>query len=491
MFSRVLLRSLEKIFKTTGCTKRNYSPKISFNKVTDSTVKSLRDLLGEKKVFTEEAVREQHSHDESYHTSAMPDVVVFPDSVEYVSKVVAFCNTNRIPVVPYGTGTGLEGGVNAVQGGVSINMKNMDKVVEVNGLDFDVTVQPGITREALNSYCRDTGMWFPIDPGADCSVCGMCATSASGTNAVKYGTMRENVLNLEVVLPDGRIIHTSGKGRRAKKTSAGFNMTNLFVGSEGTLGIITQATVKMHGIPEKTVVAYCHFKKIEDAVDTVIQIVSSGIPVAKCEFLDDSAIKAFNAYSDYHMPVAHSLFMEVHGPEASVHHLFNEITTLCISNNGYGFTGAEQAEDRARLWKARHEMLYAVNALVPGSKSFVTDVCVPVTKLTEIIVKTKQWIDKANIIGPIVGHVGDGNFHVFFPIKPGDTTALNTVLDISKQMVLLSLALNGTCTGEHGIGLGKRKYLLQEVGEDGVSAMQQVKQALDPNGIMNPGKIFY
>ncbi|BFZ19542.1 hypothetical protein BsWGS_22581 [Bradybaena similaris] len=491
MFFRNLIRNLDKICKTTDPITRNYATGVTYNKVTDAIIKSFKNIVGDKNVCAENAIREQHSHDESHHPSALPDVVVFPDSVEHVSKVVKLCNENRIPILPYGTATGLEGGVNAVLGGVSIDMKNMDKVVELNPLDFDVTIQPGITREGLNSYCRDTGLWFPIDPGADCSVCGMCATSASGTNAVRYGTMRENVLNLEVVLPDGRIIHTAGKGRRARKTSAGYNLTNLFVGSEGTLGIITQATVRMHGIPEMTAVAVCHFHKIEDAVNTVIQIVSSGIPIAKCEFLDDCAIKAFNAYSDFHMTIAHSLFMEFHGTEGSVRDQYKEIMNLCEANNGHGFHGAEEAEERARIWKARHEMLYAVIAQVPGSKSYTTDVCVPVTKLTEIIVKTKQWIEQANALGPIVGHVGDGNFHCFFPVKPGDTATLKVVSGIAKQMALLSLELNGTCTGEHGIGLGKRDFLIKEVGVEGVQAMKQVKDMFDPNAVMNPGKIFF
>ncbi|BFZ12555.1 hypothetical protein BsWGS_15595 [Bradybaena similaris] len=477
--------------RTHNIVARNYAVPVKQASVTHTFVGSLRNIVGDQNVSTSDAVREQHGHDESHHDSSPPDVVVFAESVDHVSEVAKLCNDNRVPLIPFGSGTGLEGGVNALQGGVSLNLNKMNKIVELNSQDFDCTVQPGVMRVALNNYLRDTGLWFPIDPGADASICGMCATSASGTNAVRYGTMRENVLNLQVVLPDGRVFDTAGKGRRTKKTSAGYNLTNLFVGSEGTLGIITQATIRLYGIPEKTIAAVCHFNSVQEAVDTVVQILQCGIPMAKLEFLDDTAINAFNKYSKFNMTVANSLFLEFHGPAQGLDNQFDTVKELVEANNGFGLQVASDIDERNRLWKARHEMVYACTALIPGSRPYSTDVCVPISNLPEVIVKTKEMITEAGVHGPIVGHVGDGNFHVFFPVDHADKETFNKVTDIAKRMALLGMSLNGTCTGEHGIGLGKRDLLIKEVGDHGVEVMRQVKQAFDPNGIMNPGKVFH
>ncbi|RUS92148.1 hypothetical protein EGW08_000001 [Elysia chlorotica] len=318
----------------------------------------------------------------------------------------------------------------------------------------------------------------------------MCATSASGTNAVKYGTMRENVLNLQVVLPDGRVIDTAGKGRRTKKTSAGYNLTNLFLGSEGTLGTITEATVRLYGIPEKTISAVCHFKEVKEAVDTVVQILQCGIPMAKLEFLDDTAIDCFNRYSKYNMTVANSLFLEFHGPAYGLDDQFQSVKELIEMNNGFGLEQATDADERNRLWKARHEMLWACTALVPGCKAYSTDVCVPITHLPEIVTKSKEMIVGAKVIAPICGHAGDGNFHVIF-LMTEDEVRNRWQMEISKSIAKLAHQLNGTCTGEHGIGMGKRELLIAEVGDETLGAMKQIKQTFDPNNIMNPGKVFF
>jgi len=489
-----LKHSVSKLFKSAniGQSCRHYSAVTSYSKVTDKFVGSLKSIVGDGNVSTAEAVREQHGHDESYHPTALPDVVVHPLNTEQVSQVSKLCNDHRVPLIPFGSGTGLEGGVNALQGGVSMNVvTNMNDIVAVNAEDFDCIVRPGVYRNGLNEYLRDTGLFFPIDPGADASVCGMAATSASGTQAVRYGTMRENVLNLEVVLPDGRVINTCGDGRRTKKTSAGYNLTNLFVGSEGTLGTITQATVRLYGSPEKTIAATCHFKSVKEAVDTVVQILQCGIPMAKLEFLDDSAIDAFNKFSgEPAKPVAQSLFLEFHGPAIGLEDQFNTVKELVEMNGGADLITATDTGEIKKLWKARHEIVWGCCKLVPGSKPYSTDVCVPISALPEVLIQTKEMITKAGVIGPIVGHVGDGNFHVFFPIHPDDKETAKKCGDIAYDMALLAMKHNGTCTGEHGIGMGKRDLLVKELGEDGLEAMKMIKRCFDPNGIMNPGKVF-
>ncbi|KAK7114731.1 probable D-lactate dehydrogenase, mitochondrial isoform X1 [Littorina saxatilis] len=459
-------------------------------KVTDGFVEDLRSIVGKANVSTAEAVRDQHGHDESYHETTLPDAVVFAQSVEHVSKVAKLCNDNVVPLIPFGSGTGLEGGINALKGGVCLDISQMKNVIEVNAEDFDCTVESGVTRGELNSYIRDTGLNFPVDPGADASVCGMCATSASGTNAVRYGTMRENVLNMEVVLADGTVLWTAGKNKRSRKTSAGYNLTNLFVGSEGTLGIITKATIRLYGIPEATLSAVVHFPSIQEAVDTTVQVMQCGVPIARIEFLDEAAIDAFNKYSKFDMKVAPSLFLEFHGSPSSVEEQKEVVEEIAKMNNGSNFKWATNADERNRLWKARHEIVYACTALVPGSKPYSTDVCVPISNLPAVIVQTKEMLKKENLVGPIVGHVGDGNFHIFFPVDHDHPEALTKIKAMSEKMSLLAMEMHGTCTGEHGIGMGKRELLEKEVGIEGLRAMQIVKNAFDPNQILNPGKIF-
>ncbi|XP_041375603.1 probable D-lactate dehydrogenase, mitochondrial isoform X1 [Gigantopelta aegis] len=459
--------------------------------VTDSLVQALRSIAGPRNVSTTEAIREQHGHDESYHACCPPDVVVFAESTEQVSQIAKLCNDTETPLIPFGLGTGLEGGIPALQGGVSLDLTKMTTITAVHEEDFDVEVEAGVSRQTLNSYLRDTGLWFPVDPGADATLCGMCATSASGTNAVRYGTMRENVLNMEVVLADGTVIHTAGKGRRTKKTSAGYNLTNLFVGSEGTLGIITKATLRLYGIPEATISAVVHFESIQGAVDTTVNVLQFGIPIARIEFLDEVSIDAFNKYSHFDMKVAPSLFLEFHGAASGLDAQVEIVEELCKGNGGSDFVWARDADERNRLWKARHDIIYACMALKPGSKPYSTDVCVPISKLPELIIKTKQLIKDAGVIGPIVGHVGDGNFHVFFPVEPGNSQELETVKEIAVKMVLLGQSMDGTCTGEHGIGIGKRGLLEKEFGPAGMAVLKQLKKTLDPKNILNPGKVFY
>lgn len=459
-------------------------------KLPNHLVETLTSILGQGNVSTSVAIREQHSHDESYHPPSLPDLVAFPSSTEEVSDVVRLCNDHRIPVIPFGSGTGLEGGINAGDGGLCLDLSKMTEIEAVHPEDFDATIQAGVTRLALNTYLRDTGLWFPIDPGADASLCGMCATSASGTNAVRYGTMRENVLNLEVVLADGRVIDTAGKGRRMKKTSAGYNLTNLFVGSEGTLGIITKATLKLYGQPEMTIAASCHFPSVQAAVDSTVMTLQCGIPMARIEFMDDVMIDACNKYSKLSLQVAPTLFLEFHGAASALDEQVKVVEEIVQSNGGSDFIWAKDPVERNKLWKARHEMLYACTALRTGSKPYSTDVCVPISNLPEIIMETKEDIKNSGMIGPIVGHVGDGNFHVFFPVMQDDPTDIKRVKEISNRMAKRAQALDGTCTGEHGIGLGKRHFLADEVGLEAFTVMKQLKATLDPNNILNPNKVL-
>ncbi|XP_060892286.1 probable D-lactate dehydrogenase, mitochondrial [Labrus mixtus] len=456
----------------------------------DSVLLKFRSICGEDGVSLSDAVREQHGKDESVHRCRPPDVVVFPRSVEEVSALAKVCHSHKLPIIPFGTGTGLEGGVGAVKGGVCFSLRNMDQVLDLHQEDFDVTVEPGVTRKALNAYLRDTGLWFPVDPGADASLCGMAATSASGTNAVRYGTMRENVLNLEVVLPDGTIIHTAGKGRRPRKTSAGYNLTNLFVGSEGTLGIITKTTLRLYGIPEAMVSAVCSFPSIQSAVDSTVQILQAGVPIARIEFLDDVMIDACNRFSSLSYPVTPTLFLEFHGSERSLEEQVNTAEEITQSNGGADFQWATDAETRNRLWKARHDAWYAAMALRPGSKAYATDVCVPLSRLPQIIVETKEDLIENKLTGPIAGHVGDGNFHCLMVVDPNDPEEQHRVHLFTERLARRALAMDGTCTGEHGVGLGKRTLLCEEMGPMAMRVMQGLKDALDPKNLMNPGKIL-
>uniref|UniRef100_A0A667ZEZ5 Probable D-lactate dehydrogenase, mitochondrial n=1 Tax=Myripristis murdjan TaxID=586833 RepID=A0A667ZEZ5_9TELE len=456
----------------------------------EKAVSAFRCVCGEDGVSLGEAVRQQHGRDESVHRCCPPDVVVFPRCVEEVSALAKICHRYDLPIIPFGTGTGLEGGVSALNGGVCFSLRNMDQVLDLHQEDFDVTVEPGVTRKALNAHLRHTGLWFPVDPGADASLCGMAATSASGTNAVRYGTMRENVLNLEVVLADGTVVHTAGKGRRPRKTSAGYNLTNLFVGSEGTLGIITKTTLRLYGIPEATVSAVCSFPSVQAAVDSTVQVLQAGVPIARIEFLDDVMIDACNRYNSLSYPVTPTLFLEFHGTESSLDEQISTTEEISGANGGSDFQWARDAETRERLWKARHDAWYAALALRPGCKAYSTDVCVPLSRLPQVIVETKEDLIQNKITGPLVGHVGDGNFHCLTVLDPSDSDEVQRVHLFTERLARRALAMDGTCTGEHGVGLGKRALLCEEMGPMTMEVMRSLKHTLDPKNLMNPGKIL-
>ena len=446
---------------------------------------ALKGLLGDHFSVTQ-AVRDHHAKDMSHHPAAPPDAVVFAHTNEEVAEVVRLCAQYKTPVVPFGTGTGLEGHVQALRGGVTINLQQMASVLEVNQEDLNCRVQAGVTRKALNEHLRDTGLFFPIDPGADASLGGMSATRASGTNAVRYGTMRENVLGLTVITPSGQIIQTGG---RAKKSAAGYDLTRVYVGSEGTLGVITEIQLKLYGIPEVISSAVCPFDNLAGAVDAVTTIIQSGIPVARVELLDDIMMKATNDYSDFDYPVLPTLFFEFHGSEAGVAEQAELVRDISSEFGGGDFQWATKTEDRNRLWQARHDAYFASIAMRPGCKLLSTDVCVPISQLTDVLTATRKDVDDLNLIGAIVGHVGDGNFHVGLCINPDDEEEMVRVNQMNSQLVGRAIAAGGTCTGEHGIGCGKIKYLHAEHGES-VTVMRQLKNALDPDGIMNPGKML-
>ena len=453
--------------------------------LSDAFLEELRGVV-EQRLSTSGPICFQHGKDESWHESVPPGAVVFAHSTEEVSQIVKICAQHKIPVIPYGTGTALEGNVSAVNGGVCIDLTEMNQILAVNAEDLDVIVQPGVRRKQLNEYLRDTGLFFPIDPGADASLGGMAATRASGTNAVRYGTMRENVLSMVVVLADGRIIKTSS---RSKKSSAGYDLTRLFVGSEGTLGVITEITLRLYGIPEAVSAAVCAFPDLESAVNTVITTIQCGIPIARIELMDDIQMKALNAYSDFDYPEQPTLMFEFHGTETGVKEQAEMVGDIAADNNGGVFEWATKAEDRSKLWQGRHDSYYAAMALRPGAKGMATDVCVPISKLAECILETRKDIDEQKLLSPIVGHVGDGNFHCCFVMDPDDPEEMARVDGVNKRMVMRAIAMGGTCTGEHGVGIGKIEYLEAEHGE-ALSVMRSMKMALDPKNIMNPGKII-
>lgn len=448
-------------------------------------ITALKALLGDR-VSTAQAIREQHGTDISYHPAAPPDAVVFAQSTAEVAEIVKICARHRIPIIPYGTGTSLEGHISAPTGGVSLDVSQMDKIIKVNADDLDAVVQPGVTRKTLNNHLRDTGLFFPIDPGADASLGGMASTRASGTNAVRYGTMRENVLALEIVTAEGRIIRTGG---RARKSAAGYDLTRLFVGSEGTLGVVTEVTLRLYGIPEKIAAATCAFVSLEGAVNTVISTIQAGIPIARIELLDDFQISLLNTYSKLDLPPGNSLFMEFHGTDAGVTEQAEMVEAIATDNGGGHFKWTTQAEERSKLWQARHDAVWANKESKPGWGMWPTDVCVPISRLADVILATKEDIEKGEFCAPLLGHVGDGNFHLTIMVKPDDPAYLARVEALNDRLVERALAAGGTCTGEHGIGIGKTKFLYAEHGE-GVSLMQSIKQALDPQNIMNPTKIF-
>ncbi len=458
----------------------------SYGTIDQTFLNQLCTLTDKDRVSTSKALCEQHGTDESYHKAQAPDVVVFTLSTKEVSDVVKLCATHKVPVIPYGTGTSLEGHIAALHGGVCIDLSQMDKVIEARPEDMDVTVEAGVTRKALNEYLRDTGLFFPIDPGADASLGGMASTRASGTNAVRYGTMRENVLALTVVTPNGDIVKTAS---RAKKSAAGYDLTRLYVGAEGTLGIVTEVTLRLYGIPETISAAVCPFPGLEEAVNTVISIIQCGIPVARMELLDDRQMYAVNQYSKLDYEVAPTLFFEFHGSPSSVEEQIEMVKSLAEDFGGKNFQWASKLEDRDRLWNARHNAYYAALALRPGCKGVSSDACVPISRLAEAIMATKQDIEDSFLDGTIVGHVGDGNFHTLFAFMPDDEKELAEAKRLNARIVERAIAMDGTCTGEHGIGHGKMKYLESEFGEAGLEIMRSLKKALDPDNIMNPGKI--
>jgi len=445
---------------------------------------ALRQRLGDR-LSTSAAVCDQHGKDESYHQPHAPDAVAFVQSTDEVAEIVRLCAQCKTPIVPFGTGTSLEGHVAALKGGVCIDLSQMNHILRVGAEDLDVTVEAGVTRKQLNEYLRDTGLFFPIDPGADASLGGMAATRASGTNAVRYGTMRENVLALTVVLPDGKVIHTS---RRARKSAAGYDLTRLFVGSEGTLGVITEVTLKLYGIPEAISAAVCAFPSIAAAVDTVILTIQSGIPVARIELLDEPQMDAINKYSKLDYKVAPTLFFEFHGTKDGVAEQVAQVKDIAGDNGGDDFRWATAQEERNKLWQARHDAYYAALALRPGSKGWATDVCVPISRLADCIGETKADLAKSSIPSALAGHVGDGNFHLIFMIDPNRPEEITEASRLNDRMVARALAMDGTCTGEHGVGYGKIDFLTAEHG-DAVEVMAAIKRSIDPDNLMNPGKI--
>ena len=448
-------------------------------------VNKIREEFGQQ-FSSSKSILEQHTHTMTIHESELPDGVVFAESKEDVQKVVKICNEFKCPIIPFGVGSSFEGHLNAPYGGISIDMNNMNKILTVHQEDLLVVVQPGVTREQLNTHLRDTGLFFPIDPGANASLGGMTATRASGTNAVRYGTMKDNVIALEVVTPDGQIIKTANK---ARKSSAGYDLTRLMVGSEGTLGVTTEITLKLYGIPELIAGGRVSFPSVKDATDAVIMTVQAGIPVARIEFLDIAQVKAVNSYSKTNLPEAPLLLLEFHGSEKSVKEqseLFGEIAS---DFGGNDFEWTSNNEDRNKLWKARHDAYWSCKAVRPEAEIYSTDVCVPISKLSDCIIETIEDMEKNELIGPIVSHAGDGNFHVALLIDKKNQVELDKLDSFLVRISERAIRMNGTCTGEHGVGQGKRKYMLKELG-NAVDVMKKVKNAFDPNKIMNPGKLF-
>jgi D-lactate dehydrogenase (cytochrome) len=455
------------------------------DRAVDSAISELKQLLGSR-ASDVAAVREHHSHGESYHAPAPPAIVCFPHTTDEVAAIVTISARWQVPLVPFGAGTSLEGHVNAIHGGICLDLREMNRVVRISAEDLDATVEAGVTRLQLNKALNNTGLVFPVDPGADATIGGMAATRASGTTAVRYGTMRENVLGLTVVLADGSTVKT---GTRARKSAAGYDLTRLFVGSEGTLGVITEVTVRLHPLPEAVSAAICAFDSMQGAVETVIATIQLGIPVARIELLDDVQMDAVNRYSKTNYPVAPTLFFEFHSDSA--HHVADQaeaVQALALERGGRGFSWATQLEDRERLWQARHHALYAALALRPGAKGWTTDVCVPISRLAECIVETK----KDNVGAPfpicLVGHAGDGNFHLIYVLDPDSASERAEAGRLNERMVMRALAMGGTCTGEHGVGMGKMKYLEAEHGP-ALEVMRTLKRALDPDNRMNPGKM--
>jgi len=449
-------------------------------------VAALQARFGER-FTTSPGVREHHGRDESPFPPALPDAVVFARSTEEVAEVARLCNEHEVPLIAYGAGSSLEGHLLAVAGGISLDLSQMNRVLAVQAEDLTVTVQPGVTRKQLNQEIKETGLFFPIDPGADASLGGMCATRASGTNAVRYGTMRENVLALTVVTADGRVIKT---GTHARKSSAGYDLTRLFVGSEGTLGILTEITVRLYPQPEAISAAVCAFPSMRSAVQAVIETIQLGVPVARVEFVDPLAIRAINRHDKLALPEMPHLFFEFHGSEAGVREQAETVQQIAADHGGQGFEWATRPEDRSRLWNARHNAYFAMLQLKPGCRAVTTDVCVPISRLADCVGETERDLKASALPSPIVGHVGDGNFHVVILVDPDQPQEMEEAETLNRRIVERALAMGGTCTGEHGVGLHKMDFLVREHGEDALDLMRAIKTALDPKHILNPGKIF-
>lgn len=454
--------------------------------VLNAALGELQALLGEK-LSTASGVIAQYASGESFPDAYPPDAVAFPSSTEEVSEIAKICHRHRLPMVASGAGTSLEGHIAAPSGGLAVNFARMDRILAVNESDLDCSVEPGVTREQLNQYLRDRGLFFPIDPGADASIGGMASTRASGTNAVRYGTMAQNVLGLTVVQPDGTVIRTGG---RARKSSAGYDLTRLYVGSEGTLGFIVEIKLRLYGIPESILSATCGFQTLAGAVETVTQTIQLGIPIARVEFMDETQVRACNAFSALGLPEQPYLFLEFHGSPASTEEQAQLVAELAEANGGSGFAWATSSEERNRLWRARHNAYHANRAFRPNATIWASDVAVPISELPNAVLSVRADIERNGLSAPIVGHVGDGNFHVSFLIAPDDPDEKRRAEDVYSRMIHAAIAAGGTCTGEHGIGMVKQDYLIEEAGADAVASMRAIKQALDPLNLMNPGKIF-
>jgi D-lactate dehydrogenase (cytochrome) len=451
----------------------------------EKAVRALTAAFGNR-VVTSLAVREQHGNTLTWIPNQPPDAVVYPQNTDDVQQIVRICAANGVPIIPFGVGTSLEGHVNAPLGGVSIDFRDMNKVLTVHAEDFDCVIQPGITRKALNEQLRDSGLFFPIDPGADASLGGMAATRCSGTNAVRYGTMKDNVIALKVVMANGEVVDTA---RRAKKTASGYDLTRLMVGSEGTLGVITELTLKLSGIPEAISGGVCPFPSVEACCNAAIHTIQSGISVARIELLDALQVKAVNLHSKLGLPETPMLFLEFHGTEASVAEQSERFGEIAAEFGGGPFEWATRPEERSRLWDARHHAAMSNFALRPGAQMIPTDVCVPISRLAECVTQTQRDIEESRIMAPIVGHVGDGNFHLTLLVDMDDADEVKRAKGLSERLVERALSMDGTCTGEHGVGQGKMKYLLAEHGAPALAVMASIKRALDPQNIMNPGKI--
>jgi D-lactate dehydrogenase (cytochrome) len=451
-----------------------------------STIDELRQALGDK-VSVNQTMREHHSKDESFHLATLPDAVVYATSTEDVATTLKICNKNRTPVVAFGAGTSLEGNSTPIYGGVSLDVSQMDKVLRISQEDLDCTLQPGVRRKQLNEILATHGLFFPVDPGADATLGGMAATGASGTTTVKYGAMKQLVMSLTVVTPNGEVITTS---RRARKTSAGYDLTHLFVGSEGTLGVITELNLRVFGIPEVIAAATMQFPSLRSAVDGVIEVIQYGIGVARIELLDSDAVSAVNKYSDTNLPEQTLLLMEFHGSAESTAIDIAATREVLERHGGSGFVQTTDEAERRKLWQARHDTSLACRSLVKNAKNFATDVCVPISRLSDCIEETQADLVASQLFGPIIGHVGDGNFHVVLSVDPEDHPMVERMEQFHSRLVERALAMEGTCTGEHGIGMGKIDYLVDELGNEAVGVMATIKKALDPNGIMNPGKII-